>query len=106
MTVTAPPDSLSEGARRFLDGPHHFLIGGERVPARDGGTFESVDPSTGETIAHVAQAGAEDVDAAVRAAAEAFGQGGSWRKASAAQRERLLNRLAELIEENADELAE
>jgi acyl-CoA reductase-like NAD-dependent aldehyde dehydrogenase len=106
MTVTAPPDSLSEGARRFLDGPHYLLIGGERVPARDGGTFESVDPSTGETIAHVAQAGAQDVDAAVRAAAEAFDQGGPWRKAPAAQRERLLNRLADLIEENADELAE
>ena len=106
MTVTAPPDSLSDAARRFLAGPHNLLIGGERVPARDGATFESVDPSTGEAIAHVAQAGPDDVDAAVQAAAEAFGQGSKWRKAPASQRGQLLNRLADLIEANGDELAE
>jgi acyl-CoA reductase-like NAD-dependent aldehyde dehydrogenase len=65
-----------------------------------------VDPSTGEAIAHVAQAGPDDVDAAVQAAAEAFGQGSKWRKAPASQRGQLLNRLADLIEANGDELAE
>jgi aldehyde dehydrogenase (NAD+) len=106
VTVTAPPESLSDDARRFLAGPHDLLIGGERVAARAGGTFESVDPATGEAIANVAQAGAEDVDAAVRAAAQAFEQGSAWRKAPAAERSRLLNRLADLIDEHADELAE
>jgi acyl-CoA reductase-like NAD-dependent aldehyde dehydrogenase len=106
MAVTAPPDSVSEGARRFLERPHNLLIGGECVAARDGRTFESHDPSTGEVIAHVAQAGAEDVDAAVRAAGATFEQGAKWRKVPAAQRSLLLNRLADLIEQHGEELAE
>jgi acyl-CoA reductase-like NAD-dependent aldehyde dehydrogenase len=106
MAVTAPPESLSDAARRFLQGPHDLLIGGERVAARDGEAFESVDPSTGEPIARVAQAGAEDVDAAVRAAAAAFEHGGAWRKLPAPERSRLLYRLADLVEENGAELAE
>jgi aldehyde dehydrogenase (NAD+) len=106
MTVTAPPDSLSNAARRFLEGPHDLLIGGERVSPRDGARFESVDPSTGRAIAHVAQAGPEDVDAAVVAATEAFKQGSAWRKAPASQRGLLLNRLADLVEQNGEELAE
>ena len=106
MTVTAPPESLSDAARRFLQGPHDLRIGGERVAAREGGTFESVDPSTGDAIARVAQAGPEDVDAAVRAAAAAFEHGSPWRKLPAPERARLLHRLADLIEENGQELAE
>src|SRR5687767_6249037 len=106
MSVTAPPDSLSEAARRFLAGPQHLLIGGERVAARDGRTFESVDPSTGDAIAQVAHGGPEDVDAAVKAAAAAFEQDSKWRQAPAAERSRLLNRLADLIEEHGQELAE
>jgi acyl-CoA reductase-like NAD-dependent aldehyde dehydrogenase len=106
MAVTAPPESLSDAARRFLQGPHDLLIGGERVAARDGEAFESVDPSTGEPIARVAQAGAEDVDAAVRAATAAFEHGGAWRKLPAPERSRLLYRLADLVEENGAELAE
>jgi acyl-CoA reductase-like NAD-dependent aldehyde dehydrogenase len=106
MTVTAPPESLSDNARRFLQGPHHLLIGGERVTARDGSTFESVDPSTGEIIARVAHAGPADVDAAVLAAGEAFQQGSAWRRAPAGERSRLLNGLADLVEQNGDELAE
>ncbi len=65
MTVTAPPDSLSDAARRFLQGPKKLLIGGEWRTAVDGRTFESIDPATGEPIAEVAHAGAADVDAAV-----------------------------------------
>jgi acyl-CoA reductase-like NAD-dependent aldehyde dehydrogenase len=106
VTVTASPDTLSDAARRFLAGPHNLLIGGERVPARDGRTFESADPSTGDVIANVAQAGTEDVDAAVTAAIAAFEHGSPWRKHPAARRSALLNRLADLIEENGDELAE
>ena len=106
MTVTAPPDALSDAARRFLAGPLHLLIGGERRAAADGRTFESIDPATGEAIAEVAHAGAEDVDAAVQAARAAFLEGSTWRKAAAAQREHLMNRLADLIEEHAQELAE
>jgi acyl-CoA reductase-like NAD-dependent aldehyde dehydrogenase len=106
MTVTAPPDSLSDAARRFLEGPHKLLIGGEWKASADGRTFESIDPATGEAIAEVPQAGADDVDAAVKAARAAFEDGSPWRKAPAPERGRLLHRLADLIEEHAQELAE
>ena len=106
MTVTALPDSLSDAARRILEGPHDLVIGGERVAARAGRTFDSVDPATGETIARVAYAQPEDVDAAVNAAAAAFEHGSPWRKAPAPERSRLLNRLADLVEEHGEELAE
>ena len=106
MTVTAPPDALSEAARRFLEGPKNLLIGSEWKPAADGRTFESIDPATGEPIAVVAHAGAGDVDAAVAAARAAFEDGSPWRKLPAAARGQLLNRLADLIDEHAQELAE
>ena len=53
MTVTVPPEALSEPAREFLAGPLELLIGGERVVAADGRTFESIDPATGQAIAEL-----------------------------------------------------
>ena len=105
MTVTVPPEALSDAARKTLAGPHELRIGGERVAPADGRTFETVDPSTGEAIAEVAYAGKEDVDRAVRAAREAFDEG-PWRSLPAAERTRLIHALADLIEDNTDELAE
>jgi acyl-CoA reductase-like NAD-dependent aldehyde dehydrogenase len=105
MSVTALPEVLSEPARRFLAGPHKLLIGGERMPASDGRTFQSIDPATGKAIAEVAHAGAADVDAAVGAARAAFGDGG-WRSLPAAAREELISRLADLVAGHAEELAE
>jgi acyl-CoA reductase-like NAD-dependent aldehyde dehydrogenase len=103
MTVAAPPDQLSDAARDFLArGPHKLLIGEDRVDGAS--TFETVDPSTGSAIAEVAQAGPEQVDAAVAAARAAFEEG-KWSSA-AAQRGQAINRLAQLVAENADELAE
>ena len=64
--------------------------------------LEDVDPATGEVIAEVADSDPADVDAAVAAASRAFP---SWRKTPAEQRSKLLMRLADLIEENFDELA-
>src|SRR4051794_36594287 len=106
MTVTAVPEGLSEPARRFVAGPHELLIGGERVAAADGRTFETVDPATGDPVAEVSYAGPADVERAVRAARTAFEVDGPWRTMPAAGRERLINVLADLIEANADELAE
>jgi acyl-CoA reductase-like NAD-dependent aldehyde dehydrogenase len=105
MTVAAPPEALSEEARSFLAGPHELRIGSERVPASDGRTFETVDPATGEAIAEVSYAGPDDVDRAVQAARGAFDDG-PWRKARTAERARLINALADLIEQHAGELAE
>jgi acyl-CoA reductase-like NAD-dependent aldehyde dehydrogenase len=104
MAVTAPPEALSKAARKFLSGPLELLIGGERVPAAGGRTFESIDPATGEAIAKVSHAGPEDVEHAVQAARAAFE--GPWASMPATARSRLLNKLADLIEASSDELAE
>ncbi len=69
-----------------------------------GKTFPTINPATGEEICQVAEADAADVDRAVKAARAAF-EHGPWRKMSAAERGRLLNKLADLIEKHADELA-
>ena len=85
-------------------GPHELLIGGEWVEAADGRTFETIDPSAGEVICEVAQAGAEDVERAAKAARAALE--GEWGKMPAAGRSLLINRLADLIEQNKEELAQ
>jgi acyl-CoA reductase-like NAD-dependent aldehyde dehydrogenase len=104
-TAAALPDALSDAARSFAAGPHRLLIGGERLEAADGRTFETLDPATGRAIAEVPQAGAEDVDRAVRAAREAF-EDGRWSGIAAAQRTRAMLALADAVEAHADELAE
>jgi len=98
-------DALSDAARSFVSAaPHRLLIGADWVEAADGRTFESIDPSSGEPICSVAQAGAEDVDRAVRAARAALE--GPWATMPAAGRSRLISTLADLVEANAEELAE
>jgi aldehyde dehydrogenase (NAD+) len=85
-------------------GPTKLLINNRWVDSTSGKTFPTVNPTTGEQICQVAEADAADVDKAVAAARAAFN--GPWRyKLSAAERGKLLNRLADLIEKNADELA-
>jgi len=78
------------------------FIDGQFRPPCSGRYLPDVDPATGEVIAEIAESGPEDVDAAVAAASRAFE---SWRKTPAEERSRLLLRVAELIEENFDELA-
>ena len=79
-----------------------LLIDGERVASAEGRTFETVNPANGEVFRTVAEAGAEDADRAVRAAARAFED---WGSRTPIQRARVLYRWADLIEEHADELA-
>ncbi len=105
MSVAELPETLSEPVRQFVSQSHGLLIDGERMPAADGRTFETVDPATERPIASVAHGGAEDVARAVTAARRALEEG-PWAKASAADRARLIHRLADLIEEQAAELAE
>ena len=105
MTTTLP-DALSDATRTFVSRTHGLLIGGESVPAADGATLETLDPATRRPIASVPSAGPADVDRAVGAARAAFADGSDWRKMSAPQRALALHRLADLIDANADELAE
>ncbi len=79
-------------------------IDGQRIPASSGTESTVLSPATGEALASVAQAGREDVDAAVAAARRAW-ERGDWRRASTAERARVLLRLAEGIRGAAGELA-
>ena len=81
-----------------------LFIGGQWVDAASGETRETINPATGETIAQLASAGAEDVDAAVKAARTAL-EDGPWATMAAADRARLLYQIADLIEENIEEFA-
>jgi aldehyde dehydrogenase (NAD+) len=79
------------------------LIGGKWVDADSGRTFDVFNPATGEVLAQVAAGSKSDVDKAVAAARKAFD--GPWSRFSARERGKLLFKFADLIEENADELA-
>ncbi|HET6952451.1 MAG TPA: aldehyde dehydrogenase family protein [Acidimicrobiales bacterium] len=81
---------------------HRLFVGGEFVDALDGGTVEVRNPHDGSLLAEVAEARAADVDRAVAAARRAFP---AWAATSAADRGRLLMRLADAVEAHADDLA-
>src|SRR5436305_9124671 len=79
-----------------------LLIGGDWVAAKSGRECEQLNPYTGEVVGRAAAAGVEDVEAAVKAAAEAFEP---WRSEPPAVRRELLLRAADLIQERAEEFA-
>src|ERR1700674_3874081 len=91
--------------RNVKIGPTKLLINGKWVDAASGKTFPTINPSTGEVITQVAEADAADVDKAVAAARAGVGKG-AWGKMSASARGVLMNKLADLIEKNIEELAE
>jgi 4-(gamma-glutamylamino)butanal dehydrogenase len=80
------------------------FVDGKFRPATGGRRFDTVDPSTGRTIAAVAECDAADVDIAVAAARRAFDDG-RWSGRSPRERKEILLRFAELVERNAEELA-
>lgn len=107
MTATIQPakqDRLRADVREFLGRVGPFLIDGEWVQALDGTTLDTVDPSDGTTLARVAAAQSRDVDRAVTAARQALD--GPWAKLTPAQRGTLIWRLADLLEERAEEFAQ
>jgi aminobutyraldehyde dehydrogenase len=81
---------------------HKNFVGGEWVDSLDGGTMEVLNPATGETIAEVPRSTAEDVGRAVEAAKKALPE---WLETTPAERQELLLKLADLIDENTEELA-
>jgi aldehyde dehydrogenase (NAD+) len=81
-----------------------LLINNQWVDPTDGGSFETYNPATGEVIAKVASAGPGDVDRAVKAARKAL-ESGPWSTMDAADRGRLLFKLADLVEKEAKDLA-
>jgi gamma-glutamyl-gamma-aminobutyraldehyde dehydrogenase/4-guanidinobutyraldehyde dehydrogenase/NAD-dependent aldehyde dehydrogenase len=81
------------------------FIDGQFVPAADGATFDDVTPRDGSVVAQVASCSSEDIDRAVRAARRSF-EDGAWEGADPGQRKRVLLRLAGLIDEHLEELAQ
>jgi betaine-aldehyde dehydrogenase len=81
---------------------YKMFIGGEWVDASDGNTRKIESPATGDVIAEVPEATAEDVDMAVRAAKTAFDE--TWSDATPGERSRALLKMADLVEEHGDEI--
>jgi phenylacetaldehyde dehydrogenase len=90
--------------KSYVSTPRPLLIGGKWVAAASGKTFPVYDPSTGNILAHVAEADTADVDEAVKAARRAFDEG-PWPRLSPSERGRLIWKLADLIEKHAEEFA-
>src|SRR5690606_24615970 len=84
---------------------YKLLIDGQMVDAASGETFETVSPATNEVIGRVAKAGKEDVDRAVAAARKAFDDG-RWSRMTPLERSNRMRKVAQLIRERVDELAE
>ena len=104
MNVMLQPTAVPEITARFIAGPLQLLIGGEWVDARSGKTFEVFDPATGRPIAKAAEGDATDIDAAVAAARRAF-ESGPWARMSPLARSKLIYRLGDALEANAEEFA-
>jgi phenylacetaldehyde dehydrogenase len=100
MTVT-----LDHDVEAFVGSPRQLFINGQWCDAASGKTFETPNPATGETLARVAEGGAEDIDRAVRAARRAF-EDGPWGRMTPSERGRIIWRIGDLILQHADELAQ
>ncbi|HEY6420209.1 MAG TPA: aldehyde dehydrogenase family protein [Candidatus Binataceae bacterium] len=85
--------------------PKKLLIGGKWVAAKSGKTFETLNPANEEVLAMVAEGDKADVDEAVKAARKAY-EDSRWANINPHQRARFLFKIADLIEKNAEELAE
>src|SRR6202050_2904532 len=100
MTVT-----LDRDVEAFIGSPRQLFINGQWCDAASGQTFETPNPATGETLARVAEGGAEDSNRPVRAARQAF-EAGPWGRMTTSERGRAIWRIGDLILEHADELAQ
>ncbi len=105
MTHMMNVPGLGEAAQKYISKPGKLLIGGEWVEAASGKVFDTIDPASEKVITQLAEGDQEDVDRAVKAARKAF-DSGDWSRTRPVDRERMLLKLADLIEANADELAQ
>ena len=95
---------IKPSVREFLQKNHQLFIDGKWVAAALGETFAVENPADGDTISHVAKGTAADVDKAVIAARKAFE--GPWSKLTPSERSKIIWKLADLIDEHAEELAQ
>jgi aldehyde dehydrogenase (NAD+) len=97
----APAPEATDHVKLRAD--HGLLIGGRWVEPASGKSFKTINPATEEVLAEVAEAGEEDVDAAVKAARSAYTK--VWSKLSGAERAKYLYRIARALQERAREFA-
>ncbi|MBJ7958070.1 aldehyde dehydrogenase DhaS [Bacillus cereus group sp. N28] len=97
--------NLHEKVEKFLQGTKKLYVNGAFIESASGKTFKTPNPATSETLAIVAEAGREDIHKAVVAARMAFDEG-PWSRMSTAERSRLMYKLADLMEEHKEELAQ
>ncbi|MFE9926503.1 aldehyde dehydrogenase family protein [Streptomyces sp. NPDC005774] len=103
MTTSQQNFALCEQAQSFLSREEHrLLIDGQSVPAASGQTLTTVNPSTGEVLARLAAGDQSDVDRAVLAARKAFQ--GQWSTWTPYERQALLTRIAQVLDERFEEL--
>ena len=105
MAISDAAVQIAPEVNLFISSSRKMLVDGQWVDAASGKTFPVYNPATGEVMAHVAEGDKEDIDRAVRAARRAF-ESGKWRRMSPSQRGQLIYRLADLIEQHADEFAQ
>jgi len=107
MTLSVPSLQASHPAAiEFLArGDHPMLVGEHWLPAASGEWMDAVDPATGTVLGRFPNAGAQDVDVAVRSARAAFDTG-PWRGMTPGERAKILWRVGDLIDAHIDELAQ
>ena len=107
MHVARPDSLVSEilpAVSDYLDSPPRLVIGAEKVGAADGRTLDVFNPATGKKLAEVPRGGAHEIDLAVQRAREALNR--DWGRMRPVERQRIMLRLADLIEANGEELAQ
>src|SRR6516225_11512317 len=100
MTTTATPAASASTIKAPQVKDQPLFIGGKWQDSVSGKTFPAINPSTGGTICQVAEGDAADIDLAVKAARKAL-ESSPWKKMDAADRGRLLYKLADMIESQA-----
>ena len=95
--------AILPSVQSYLNREQKLLISGEWVSSLSGETFETINPADGRVLSHVASGDKADVDRAVESAQQAFP---AWSAMMPAERERLLHRFADLMEQYKEELAQ
>ena len=100
-----PNVTISPAVQSFLDAKQKVLIGGDWSASSGNGMIDVVNPADGKSISAIGDSGTEDVDRAVQAARHAFEEG-AWATMKPGERARLIYRIADLMEDRAEDLAQ
>jgi len=95
---------IDRNVEQFISTPRQLYINGEFVDAASGKTFDTPNPATGETLAHVAEGDAEDINRAVAAARAAFD--GPWSRMTPSERGKIVWKIGDLLLEHVEEFAQ